>query len=131
VLKHSIFLSLLQFVKDNDVKNIVDSWRDKRTERLRASNLTEANATYSGVDMSLEGHGVLIVAKETVNDDVPLCLGLGESGNKLQLVPCFEDWVKQTLADQWETGGVVLDEVLPSNRWDIGPCTSDGHLKRL
>ena len=80
--------------------------------------------------MSFEGHGVLIVAKETVGDDVPLCLGIGESGNQPRLVPCFYDWVRETLADTWETGGVIVDEVLPNNRWDVGPCTSDGNLER-
>jgi hypothetical protein len=81
--------------------------------------------------MTFEGHGVMIVAKETVGDDVPLCLGIGESGNQPRLVPCFHDWVRETLADTWETGGVITDEVLPNNRWDVGPCTSDGNLERL
>ena len=34
-------------------------------------------------DSSFEGHGVLIVARETVYDKIPLCLGLGESKNKV------------------------------------------------
>jgi hypothetical protein len=46
-------------------------------------------------------------------------------------VPCFYDWVRETLADTWETGGVIVDEVIPNNRWNIGPCTSDGNLERL
>lgn len=92
---------------------------------------TNSSKPHTGVDVSFEGHGVLIVAKETAGDDVPLCLGLGMSGNKALLVPCFYDWVKETLADNWETGGVIIDEVLPNSRWEIGPCTSDGDLERL
>jgi hypothetical protein len=130
----TVFLSL-QFVytKDDITKDVVDNWRSRRTEAAKSLNATTNSSigAHTGVDMSFEGHGVLIVAKETVGDDVPLCLGIGESGNQPRLVPCFEDWVRETLADTWETGGVIMDEVLPNNRWDVGPCTSDGNLERL
>jgi hypothetical protein len=81
--------------------------------------------------LSFEGHGVLIVAKDTILNEEPLCLGIGDTGNKLKLVPCFRSWVRQTLAEGWETGAVILDETRPHNRWEVGPCTSDGHIKRL
>ena len=45
-----------------------------------------------------EGHGVLIVAKETAQDGIPLCLGIGPEGNKVRLVECFHDHVPPTLA---------------------------------
>jgi hypothetical protein len=71
------------------------------------------------------------VAKETVNTTDPLCLGLGPTENKVRLVPCFKDWVPPTLAEGWESGGVILEEVRNHTRWEIGPCSSDGNLKRL
>ena len=80
--------------------------------------------------MEFEGHGVLIVAKDTVNG-WPLCLGLGNTGNLPKLVSCFHDAVVPTLAQGWETGAVILEETLPHNRWSVGPCTTDGKLERL
>jgi hypothetical protein len=106
------------------VKDIIDRWRDKR------ELITNIGGTEKLNRLDFEGHGVLIVAKETVNDTVPLCLGLGNSGNTLRLVPCFDDWVQETLAPKWETGAVIIEETLPHNRWEIGPCTSDGVVKR-
>jgi hypothetical protein len=35
-------------------------------------------------DTIFEGEGILIVAKETVKDEQPLCLGLGPSKNKVR-----------------------------------------------
>jgi hypothetical protein len=35
------------------------------------------------VDTSFEGHGVLIVAKGTMYDHDPLCMGIGPEGNKV------------------------------------------------
>jgi hypothetical protein len=51
---------------------------------LRAANGTWPLYVPPKVDLSFEGHGVLIVAKETVNDTKPLCLGLGETQNKVR-----------------------------------------------
>ena len=117
------------------VKDIIDAWRARRD--LAAQQIA-ANGSESGSDQALHhmhvdfaGHGVLIVAKETVNDAVPLCLGLGPTGNKPKLVPCFHDIVVPTLAEGWETGAVVLEETLRHNRWTLGPCTSDGTVERL
>lgn len=82
-------------------------------------------------ELEFEGHGVLVVAKDTLADETPLCLGLGDTGNQLLLVPCFYDWVPPTLAEDWQKGAVILAETRPHNRWKIGPCTTDGHLERL
>ena len=49
-------------------------------------------------NLKLKGHRVLIVAKETIQDGVPLCMGLGESKNKVCLVPCFHKGIPSTLA---------------------------------
>jgi hypothetical protein len=106
------------------VKDIVDQWRDRRELIARVGGSGKHNR------LDFEGHGVLIVAKETVNDKMPLCLGLGATGNMLQLVPCFEDWVPETLSPHWATGAVIIEETLPHNRWEIGPCTSDGIVQR-
>ena len=81
--------------------------------------------------ITFEGHGVLIVAKDTVSDPEPLCLAIGPSGNKIELLPCFESWVPATLAPSWEAGAVVLSETKQHTRWSVGPCTTDGAIERL
>ena len=48
---------------------------------------------------------------------------------QIKLVPCFHDIVVPTLSQGWETGAVIDMEVLPNNRWAVGPCTSDGILR--
>jgi hypothetical protein len=84
------------------------------------------------VDTSFEGHGVMIVAKETVQSGNPLCLGMAgvESVSKIRLVPCFRRNVIPTLDVGWETGGVIQEELNQNTAWDIGPCSSDGNLYR-
>jgi hypothetical protein len=47
------------------------------------------------------------------------------------LTPCFYDEVVPTLADGWERGAVILEETEWHNRWDLGPCSTDGFLERL
>lgn len=118
---------------DTKVKDVLDTLRMKEEFELVALNATKpiGSPRRDKVDMSLEGHGTLIVAKETVNTSYPLCLGLGETTNKIRLVPCFHDWVIPTLAAGWETGAVILEETSNHTRWAIGPCSSDGNLKRL
>ena len=111
------------------MKAVVDQWRENRLDSIRHG--TDPLHANTMTTLPFEGHGVLIVAKNTVNDSVPLCLALGETGNAIQLLPCFEDWVPRTLAEHWETGAVVLSETVPHTRWEVGPCTSDGKLKRL
>jgi hypothetical protein len=110
-----------------EVKDVIDRWRSSR-----ASSIEKApDAVLAMRKMQFEGHGVLIVAKETVNDKTPLCLAIGARGNKIELLPCFEEWVPATLAEDWETGAVILRETVPHTRWEIGPCTSDGRVERL
>jgi len=82
-------------------------------------------------NMMLEGHGTLIVATETINTSLPMCLGLSQNYNRVRLVPCFRDDVPPTLADEWETGAVILEEVQNHTRWSIGPCSSNGNIERL
>jgi hypothetical protein len=113
---------------DSQVKDIVDAWRLEREKAIRTGASIEEVTKPKSVDF--EGHGVLIVAKETANSSMPLCLGLGNSGNEVILRPCFHDWVPGTLGEQWETGGVIIEETLLHNRWVVGPCTSDGTVER-
>lgn len=47
------------------------------------------------------------------------------------MTPCFYDEVVPTLADGWERGAVILEETEWHNRWDLGPCSTDGFLERL
>ena len=49
-------------------------------------------------NLKLKGHRVLTVAKETMQDGVPLCMGLGESKNNVCLIPCFHKGIPSTLA---------------------------------
>ena len=95
------------------------------------AKLENSSASHSrGHGMDFEGHGVLIVARETVNDAVPLCMALGNSGNAIKLIPCFREGVVPNLLEGWETGAVVKLETLQHNRWEMAPCTSDGKLER-
>ncbi|GKY92373.1 hypothetical protein MPSEU_000208200 [Mayamaea pseudoterrestris] len=111
------------------VKDIIDEWRSRHDQA--ATKTANFDRSLHQVHVNFAGHGVLIVAKETVNDAVPLCLGLGSTGNRPKLVPCFHDAVIPSLEEEWETGAVILEETPWHNRWSVGPCTSDGSLERL
>jgi hypothetical protein len=115
---------------DTEVKDVIDKWRATRSRAIVEDGV-DPDAAFQMKKLEFEGHGVLIVARDTINDKMPLCLAIGETGNKVKLLPCFEEWVPATLADQWETGAVILSETIPHTRWEVGPCTSDGHLERL
>lgn len=72
---------------DYKIKDVIDRNRARDEEKFR---LEEAGITSdpmqkgeNNFDPSFEGHGVLIVAKETLHDKGPLCLGLGETRNKV------------------------------------------------
>jgi len=116
---------------DSEVKDVIDKKRAKEELRLRAEERGETFEDLDHFDTSFEGHGVLIVANDTLYDDVPLCLGLGPSKNKVRLTPCFDEGIRETLAPGWETGAVILPEIMPHNRWILGPCSTDGTLKRF
>ena len=57
--------------------------RIKEEEYLKKIKRGEALEEDDVVDLSFEGHGVLIVAQETVDDEIPLCMGLGNAKNKV------------------------------------------------
>ena len=100
---------------------------DSRSRDLAFGNYTEPEIT---VDTKFQGFGTLIAAKETLDSDNPLCLGLGNNGHYVRLVPCFHEVVVPTLSKGWAIGGAVIEqEVLPNNRWEVGPCSSDGGLQ--
>lgn len=116
---------------------MIDEWRARDVQMIkdRSQNNTipmpPSAVRKQQRKVDFEGHGTLIVAKDTVNATVPLCLAIPSSGNKISLLPCFEEWVPPTLAMEWETGAVVLSETIPHTRWEVGPCTSDGEITRL
>ena len=119
------------------IKDYIDTRRQKEEDRFkREADLTRemkengTNAALPLEEWEFQGEGVLMVAKETLLDDVPLCMGLAKDGNKVLLQPCFKDDVPSSLSAQWEEGAVIIEEVDGLNRWDIGPCSSDGELKR-
>ena len=123
------------------VKDYIDKKREKDEARFkREAELLkeiETNKT-KGLEVKsvpleeweFQGEGVLLVAKETVNDKMPLCMGLQKSNNNVRLQPCFLSDVPETFAENWQTGAVIIEEIDGFNRWDIGPCSSDGELKR-
>lgn len=115
---------------DSKVKDVIDEWRKKRAHAIEFEG-RDPGAAFEMKNVEFEGHGVLIVAKDTVSDPEPLCLALGDEGNKAELLPCFQSWVPATLATDWESGAVVLHEVKRHTRWKVGPCTTDGHVERL
>ena len=120
-----------------EINGYIDERRLKEEERfVREAKIIEEQKK-NGTEASLpleeyefQGEGVLIVAKETVGDEEPLCLGLASSGNKVVLQPCFKDDVPPTLSSDWRMGAVIIEETEGLNRWDIGPCSYDGELKR-
>lgn len=113
-----------------EVKDVIDTWRAARAHAIEHEGVA-ADAAIAMKKVGFEGHGILIVARDTVADEVPLCLAIGSTGNKVELRPCFEEWVPPTLAPDWETGAVVLRETVRHTRWEVGPCTTDGHVERL
>lgn len=115
---------------DTAVLDLIDEYRaaDERKFRdIAAGNFTPPPLN---IHTTFENQGTLIVIRESVNSSTPLCVGLGMSGHHVKLVPCFHNVIVPTLAKGWETGAVIEEEVLPNNRWEVGPCSSDGFLKR-
>jgi len=115
---------------DSAIKQLIDIKREREDTHLRETSFGNNPENSHIVDMSFEGLGTLVVAMETTNTTSPLCMGLGSDGNQVKIVPCFHQHIVPSLAPGWETGGVVDYEVLPNNKWKIGPCSSDGSLKR-
>jgi hypothetical protein len=113
-----------------EVKDVIDRWRRERAHAIAQEGMDPDKAS-ALKKVDFEGHGVLIVARDTVSDDVPLCLSIGATGNKVELLPCFAKWVPATLSPNWESGAVVLRETVHHTRWEVGPCTSDGQVARL
>lgn len=142
-LSGDLFARKFDDVAEPLVKDYIDKRRAKEEERfLREEALAkeiEANKT-AGVEVTeklplesweFQGEGVMLVAKETVLDTVPLCLGLSKNGaNRVYLLPCFKEDVPPTLSPDWYTGAVIIEEIDNFARWDIGPCSSDGALYR-
>jgi hypothetical protein len=120
------------------IKDCIDLRREKEEERLKRESemmkeMKDKNETEPNLPLEeweFQGEGVMIVAKETTRDTMPLCMGLGEDTNQVLLQPCFKEDVPPTLSSGWEVGAVIIEEIDGYNRWDIGPCSSDGELKR-
>ncbi|KAL7572055.1 hypothetical protein ACA910_001705 [Epithemia clementina (nom. ined.)] len=114
---------------DSKIKDLVDVWRADSEKRLTTIvGETGSDFQSRGRKIEFAGHGTLIVAKDTVDDSVPLCLGA--SGDYVFLTACFHQWVLQKLSDAWETGTVVLEDTRAQNQWEFNPCsTTDGDVK--
>ena len=75
--------------------------RAKEEERLKQESemMKEAkDKNETEPDWKFQGEGVMIVAKETIRDTMPLCMGLGEDTNQVLLRPCFKEDVPPTLS---------------------------------
>lgn len=133
ILELSEDLFARKFLDDVDpqLKNMVDTLRRNEELMLTALGADKPIPRSEKVQMKFEGNGILLVAKATVNETEPLCLGLGEESNMVRLIPCFADGFVETLAPGWETGAVVVNETVDHTRWEIGPCSSEGNLERL
>ena len=79
-----LLVSLSQFVDsvDSKIKDVLDMKRNGTFEKDFVTTETGEDDAL-GLNQTFAGHGVLIVAKHTANDDVPLCLGLGPSANQV------------------------------------------------
>lgn len=134
-LSGDLFARKFDDVVEPKVKDYIDARRQKEEDRFKreAELIKESNGTDASLPLEeweFQGEGVLLVAKETIHNNVPLCMGLAANGNAVMLQPCFKDDVPPTLSPEWEAGAVIIEEVEGLNRWDIGPCSSDGELKR-
>ena len=71
-------------MKDSSIKNALDRKRKKEDETIRALLYSGSIPNViSSVDLSMEGHGVLFVVKESLDTRMPLCMGLGSKSNKV------------------------------------------------
>jgi hypothetical protein len=66
------------------ILDVIDKFRASEETRLAAISAGTYSPPESTINTEFEGHGVLIVAQDTV-DSTPLCLGLGPSGYQV----CF------------------------------------------
>lgn len=76
----------MQFVDETDsrIKDVLDMKRNGTLELVNPDPDETSGDARLGLNQSFAGHGVMIVAKETANDKVPLCLGLGPSANQVR-----------------------------------------------
>lgn len=64
---------------DTEIKDVIDAKRKDDGEQGLSETIDQTEIPST----DFEGHGVLLVARETVRDEMPLCLGLGDSGNRV------------------------------------------------
>ena len=140
-LSGDLFARKFDDLKEPIIKDYIDKKREKDELRFKKEEELmkeiEVNKT-QGLEVKsapleeweFQGEGVLIVAKQTINDEIPLCMGLDKKNNNVLLRQCFHSDVPATFAENWQTGAVIIEEIDGYNRWDIGPCSSDGELKR-
>ena len=108
-----------------------EAWFRRESELAREAQASNATpATLPLEKWEFQGKGVLVVAKETLGDAAPLCLGLANGNHKVLMQPCFKEDVLSTLSPDWESGAVIIEEIEGLNRWDMGPCSSDRQMKR-
>ncbi len=57
--------------------------------QIRSRSVPSINPS---VDLSMEGQGVLFVARESLNTTMPLCMGLGSKSNKVKDYSSFYEF---------------------------------------
>jgi hypothetical protein len=67
---------------DSKIKDVLDMKRNGTFEKDSETAESGEDAPL-GLNQTFAGHGVLIVAKDTVTDNTPLCLGLGPAANQV------------------------------------------------
>jgi hypothetical protein len=79
-LLDDLFARKFDDVAEPFIKNYIDLIRAKEEERLKQESemMKEAkDKNETEPDWKFQGEGVMIVAKETIRDNMPLCMGLG------------------------------------------------------
>ena len=92
-LSGDLFARKFDDVVEPVIKDYIDKRREKEEERLKKEReITTENKVENKTEpfpleeWEFQGEGVLIVAKETAGDEVPLCLGLEADGNKVRIL---------------------------------------------
>ena len=88
-LSGDLFARKFDDVAEPAMKDYIDMRRQKEEERLKIESekmkeMKEKNETEPDLPLEeweFQGEGVMIVAKETIKDDMPLCMGLNGDGN--------------------------------------------------
>jgi hypothetical protein len=72
---------------DSKIKDVLDMKRNGTFEK-EPETAESGEGEQLGLNQTFAGHGILIVAKDTVTENTPLCLGLGPAANQVRWFRC-------------------------------------------